>query len=151
MLRSVDPHIRRIDEHERVGCVDQRGGNGSGAFDLQVVEEPGVAGREERARRVMCRPARIEELQVHRGTGTRNAGNRRVPFDGGASVLHREPGPDELAGVGVVDDDDAFGSGRVHHPFVHHANAKGPMADDMFPQLLLQSICGRSTATWPNV
>ena len=31
------------------------------------------------------------------------------------------------------------------------STAKGPMADDMFPQLLLQSMWGRSTATWPNV
>ena len=31
------------------------------------------------------------------------------------------------------------------------STAKGPMADDMLPQLLLQSIAARSTATWPNV
>ena len=31
------------------------------------------------------------------------------------------------------------------------STANGPMADDMFPQLLLQSTWGRSTATWPNV
>ena len=119
-LRPRDPHVARIDEDERIGRIDQRDWNASRAFDLEVVED--VAGREERAR---ARTTRVEELEIHRGAGTRYAGNRGFPFDGGASVLHREPGPDELAGVGVVDDDDAFRPGRFDHPLVHREGSDG--------------------------
>ena len=119
-LRSSDSYVARIDEHERIGRIDQRDRNASRAFDLEEVED--VAGGEERAR---DRTARVEEFQIHRGAGARYAGNRGFPFDGRTPVLHREPRPDELAGVGVVDDHDAFRSARFDHPLVHREGSDG--------------------------
>ena len=119
-LRSRDPHRVRIHEDERVGRIDEGGGDPPHAFDVEGVEH--VAGGKERAG---ARAAGVEELEVHGRAGSRYARDRGVSLDRRAAVLHREPGADELAGVGVVDDDDPFRAGCLDEALVHREGSDG--------------------------